>query len=1764
MAYLSNLIVAGNSKFLNKIYAGDLEVSGTFGTTGNVSIGGSLSVTGASTCTGGITVSGESTFNNKVNFKGNGIELYHTSPYIDFHFNNNSTADYTSRIIEENSGIITIKPNLVVGSSATIPTATITTGTISNATIGSGIVTNLNVMDTLRATHYDLQTVAQLGGAFYVSPTVKFPTASNANIVVTKSGSTLTMVITDTSTITSTTMAGVVWQANAKIKASGKIGTVTTGTMDGTVTAVNVNSHSMTISVSGGNANAVQAGTYNKADIDNFCVMMYHTGSNPVGILMNSYGTNGLTYIDIYGGSATSTYTTPNVRIGNLGGLTFNGSTLSNQWGIYTNNGYFSGKIIANGGTIGGFTIGDTAIYTGTLTSATDNYIGLSTADFTRSIGGTSRTGLRMAIGDKFGVTGDGIVYSSNLQANGGNIGGWVISSTALSKNSTQKQTEGYIQYGAILQAPTESTIESTASAVAFAVRQRTYTNGAYTSWTYPFVVHYDGGLTATHVDISGKITATSGSISGSLVTSGINADNITAGTIAIERLTSIKVGGRNLLLGTGTKTVTTLTEANKDYYPTGSEANGYFTESDYGKSITNGNTTDYFTVSFEWSSTSTTGEAWIQIDGNIVTNVVTASGNATRSKSMISLGDSGNNGGKDCKYVATFKLTATQAGKASQRMRLRVAGSETAQVAGSTFTFWNLKFERGSASTEWSAAPEDIDADIQQVQDNLDNLEVGGRNILLNSATNVPDTYASTTLTVQKNVVVSEFNCNDGIRCYGKSGTNTICLLINGNSHGLSVFSAKSVNQQPYVFSIYIKNNHATNIFKVVPNNIGTPQSIQPGEATRLVFYVIGNGSSYIQFNMSTNAVGDEYDITYWHPQIELGNKVTDWTLAPEDLQTDINLALSQSVEYIIGTQTATTSSWTGTSSTLTELKDGTQIRYWLPYAGSGNATLNLTLKDGTTTGAINVYRQGGSASSSGVVTANRVTTHYPAGSSISMTYGVNRVVSAVYSGTTYTGTFTGWFVDGAYDSGNTYNRVRMQNAIKAVTAITGGRIICGTDSGYKNISVNTSFDLSYPLLYATSGINANKTGDNNYLQINGVNASSNGTITSGAANKMLYLKGIVNGNEFTIAPSPFMTTVTPTAVDNYVYIPLGIMYSATNIYFISSDKLYAFKDGSFRELSRGEASLAAKTATNYIYYDTTNGLILSDSADSQTYVGASQGYNTQLTNNALNIRNGTTILASYGNEITFRKNGNIIASYGDGITFRKDGNIIASYGDEIILGNKTPTTDVPNPIYMKITSNSMELYKQVSSSSFSNLFSVGYGDALHRRNETSSERGTYLSLNKNNHLVSSEYITAFDMTSSTSGVLVQLRGIIKDTDSSTSDESTDIIEIKPTAENATAYTAYDNEYGGVLGSNDFTVNYSLDKITINETSKVMAFMTNYGTQYNIYIWVSYLATNTNDIYHFDLGKRYSDTSFGNYSFITGLNNTASNTFSVSMGQDNKNAGYRAIVNGYSNEIAQNASCASVFGEGLKTVRQGSMVVGRYNAYDNGLFIIGNGTDNDNRQDAFVVRDRGKVYIYGDYASLTVTPNNNDANGANGGALTLNPSLKFTSLKGYSLKNNGGKLTIYSTPSKRKQGTEESHYGQSLYIESYYSQVSNTNIYSGLISGNYDIQTTGYTMSSLTSADTSYVATPSSSSPNRIIRKNGIVVVEIEFTPKKATTAWQTIFTVPSGFRPFITHRNTVQGTTFQITNTGNVQASTALTTTAYHFYMVYPCKFD
>jgi hypothetical protein len=80
-----------------------------------------------------------------------------------------------------------------------------------------------------------------------------------------------------------------------------------------------------------------------------------------------------------------------------------------------------SGKVTANDGEIGGFTIDGTSIRTDLLTSSADGSIGLSTTNFTRAINGTNRS-LRFAMGSKFGVDSNGKIYCDGLYASDVNI----------------------------------------------------------------------------------------------------------------------------------------------------------------------------------------------------------------------------------------------------------------------------------------------------------------------------------------------------------------------------------------------------------------------------------------------------------------------------------------------------------------------------------------------------------------------------------------------------------------------------------------------------------------------------------------------------------------------------------------------------------------------------------------------------------------------------------------------------------------------------------------------------------------------------------------------------------------------------------------------------------------------------------------------------------------------------------------------------------------------------------------------------------------------------------------------------------------------------------------------------------------------------------------------------------------------------------------------------------------------------------------------
>lgn len=329
----------------------------------------------------------------------------------------------------------------------------------------------------------------------------------------------------------------------------------------------------------------------------------------PVGILLTSYGsvsehTDGTakTFIDIFGGSATK----PVVRLGSMTGLDAVNGVTPSGWGLYTSNGYFSGLIVSTSGKIGGWSLSTNSLTTGTWGS--NGSAMLCTGSTTqKSIGGSpaSTSGWVFTAGANFGVTSSGALYansahiSGEITATSGTIGGASITNGKLtvpaatvsgeltaatingSKITANSITAGQIAASAItadelaadavtaakinvdnLSAISASMGTLTSGTISYGTvgsNSSFYLSSSDTSATIAgasrtglrltvgsnFGVSNTGVLYASDAIISGNITATSGSISGSIVTTGINADNITTGTLNAQRIdaTSLSIG---------------------------------------------------------------------------------------------------------------------------------------------------------------------------------------------------------------------------------------------------------------------------------------------------------------------------------------------------------------------------------------------------------------------------------------------------------------------------------------------------------------------------------------------------------------------------------------------------------------------------------------------------------------------------------------------------------------------------------------------------------------------------------------------------------------------------------------------------------------------------------------------------------------------------------------------------------------------------------------------------------------------------------------------------------------------------------------------------------------------------------------------------------------------------------------------------------------------------------------------------------------------
>lgn len=201
---------------------------------------------------------------------------------------------------------------------------------------------------------------------------------------------------------------------------------------------------------------------------------------------------------------------------------------------------------------------------------------------------------------------------------------------------------------------------------------------------------------------------------------------------------------------------------------------------------------------------------------------------------------------------------------------------------------------------TEMDAAIEvkadEINLGVKEVKESVDNMEIGGRNLLDKSASPQFSSYQSATITRDLNQTVTEWGATDAVKHTVTGGTGTDATIVGTLRSNIKTTVEKG---KKYTHSIYIKNIGTTTLG--ISNNLGIVVDVPAGQVARVEIKGTGSTtqSQVCQFVLYRKKKEDTLEFYAWHAKIETGNKATDWIEAPEDVDKAIDNALSTSKTY-------------------------------------------------------------------------------------------------------------------------------------------------------------------------------------------------------------------------------------------------------------------------------------------------------------------------------------------------------------------------------------------------------------------------------------------------------------------------------------------------------------------------------------------------------------------------------------------------------------------------------------------------------------------------------------------------------------------------------------------------------------------------------------------------------------------------------------------------------------------------------------------------
>lgn len=198
------------------------------------------------------------------------------------------------------------------------------------------------------------------------------------------------------------------------------------------------------------------------------------------------------------------------------------------------------------------------------------------------------------------------------------------------------------------------------------------------------------------------------------------------------------------------------------------------------------------------------------------------------------------------------------------------------------TYKIRNIKGELGNKPTDWSPCPYDVQTDIGQVQNNLNNLQIGGRNLLLNSGFTNGFKYFNTHACTNVSVVDEPTAKSKKSVTFTSTGGG-----IYQRNAGVALNAPAYLEGTKLIVSGYFKCT-STATFTVGLEGTLTKQ-IRPSASNTWTYFevaVVANGTSNTFIFYGVN--GNTYHLK--DLKLETGNKATDWTPAPEDVQANID----------------------------------------------------------------------------------------------------------------------------------------------------------------------------------------------------------------------------------------------------------------------------------------------------------------------------------------------------------------------------------------------------------------------------------------------------------------------------------------------------------------------------------------------------------------------------------------------------------------------------------------------------------------------------------------------------------------------------------------------------------------------------------------------------------------------------------------------------------------------------------------------------------